>query len=175
MKLLREAPSEADLSSAILRNERLFELSYPDGGRETFHFNHFPTTATQKPGPHFIFGLGCLSLPEGHLLGTIEHEVGNTLLQQVMEDERVASYRRRLEEVTQQDHYVHGMGSLLEALNWVVRGIEKRGDAITLADLPQKPGEEGIRRIAESLFRNRHLWPKAGLADFVCTSLDELL
>lgn len=94
-RLLRDGPSEMDLSSALLRNEQLFGLLYREGGREVFHFNHFPTTATQKPGPHFVFGLACLSLPEGHLLGAIEYEVGLTLLEQILKDERVASYRRR--------------------------------------------------------------------------------
>jgi hypothetical protein len=100
--------------------------------------------------------------------------VGNTLLEQILEDERVSSYRRQLEEVTKQDHYVHGLPSLLDPLSWVVRAIEKRGDALTLDDIPRKPGEEGLWRITESLFHNRHLWPKAGLVDFVCASLDGL-
>jgi hypothetical protein len=173
-KLLRQAPSATDLFAAIRRNEQLFGLSYPEGGREVFHFNHFPTTATQKPGPHFVFGLGCLSLPEGHLLGAIESEVGLTLLEQILKNERVASHRRQLEDITKQDHYVHGYGSLLEALNFTVRAIERRGDAVTLDDLPRKPGEEGIWRITESLFHNRHLWPRAGLVDLVCAALEGL-
>lgn len=174
VELLREAPSETDLSAAIRRNEQLFGLSYPEGGREVFHFNHFPTTATQKPGPHFILGLGCLSLPEGHLLGVIESEVGLTLLQQIIEDERVASHRQQLEEVTKHDHYVRGLPSLLDPLSWVIRAIARRGDAVTLDDIPRKPGEEGLWRITESLFHNRHLWPKAGLIDFVCAALEEI-
>ena len=173
-KLVQEAVSEADLSSAMRRNEHLFALSYPEGDRETIHFNHFPTTATQKPGPHFVFGLGCLSLPEGRLLRTIESEVGLTLLEQIVKDERVASYRAQLEEITRRDHYVQGFGSLLEALNNVVRTIEKRGASVTLDDLPRKPGEEGIWRITESLFHHRHLWPEAGSIDFVCAALEGL-
>ncbi len=172
--LLREAPSEADLSAALLRNERLFGLSYPEGGREVFHFNHFPTTATQKPGPHFVFGQGCLSRPE-ELLTTIESEVGLTLLGQLLTSERVASRRQQVEEITKQDRYVRGLWSLLEAVNGVVRVIERRGAAVTLDDMPRKPGEQGLWQITESLFRNRHLWPKAGLAHFVYTSLDGLL
>jgi len=174
--LLRAGPSETALSSVLRRNEDLFGLSYPESGREVFHFNHFPTTATQKPGPHFIFGLGCLSLPQGQLLGTIAHEVGNTLLQQLIEDERLASYRERLEEITRHDRYVHGYWSFVEALNWVIGAIEREGNALTLDDIRRrrKPGEEGIWRITESLFRHRHLWPKAGLVNFVCASLDAL-
>jgi hypothetical protein len=174
MKLLRDGPSEADLSSALRRNERLFGLSYPDGGRETFHFNHFPTIATQKPGPHFVFGLGCLSRRE-ELLQTIESEVGLTLLGEILTSERVASYRRRIESITRRDHYARGYGSLLEALNNFVRAIERRGAAVTLDDIGRKPGEQGYQRIVESLLRSRHLWGKTALIDFVCTSLDELL
>ena len=172
-KLLQGAPSQAQLSAAIRRNEQLFGLSYPEGGREVFHFNHFPTTATQKPGPHFVFGLGCLSRPE-QLLQVIESEVGLTLLEQIVKDERVGSYRAQLEEITRRDHYVQGFGSLLEALNNVVRTIEKRGASATLDDLPRKPGQEGYQRIAESLFHNRHLWAKAGLIEFVCGALEGL-
>lgn len=172
--LLREGPSEADLSSVIRRNEQLFGLSYPEGGGEVIHLNHFPTTAAQKPGPHFVFGLGCLSLPGGQLLSVIESELGTTLLQQILMDQRVASRRRQIEEITKEDHYVRGLWSLIEGLNMVVRTLEKRGAAVTLDDLPRKPGEEGLRRIMESLFHHRHLWPKAGLIDLVCTSLDEL-
>ncbi len=174
MMLLREAPSETDLSSAILRNERLFGLSYPEGGRETFHFNHFPTMATQKPGPHFVFGLGCLSRRE-ELLRTIENEAGLTLLGQILTSERVASRRQQLEEITKRDHYVRGVWSLLEAVNGVVRVIERRGAAVTLDDMPRKPGEQGLWRLTESLFRHRHLWPQAGLIDFVCTSVEAVL
>ena len=173
-KLLRAAPSESELSAALRRNEQLFGLRYPAGGREVFHFNHFPTIATQKPGPHFVFGLGCLALPAVELLGVIEHEVGNTLLEQILEDKRVASRREQLEEITKQDRYIRGDGSLLEALNFVVRAIAKQGDAVVLDDLPRKPGEEGIWRITESLFQHRHLWPKAGLIEFVCAALDGL-
>lgn len=172
-KLLREGPSETDLSAATRRNEHLFGLSYPEGGQEVFHFNHFPTTAAQKPGPHFVFGLGCLSLPE-ELLPVIESELGTTLLQQILEDERLSSHRQQIEEITRQDHYVQGYGSLLDGLNMVVRTLEKRGAAVTLDDIPRKPGEEGLWRIMQSLFHHRHLWPEAGLIDFVCTSLDEL-
>ncbi len=172
-KLLREGPSEADLSSVIRQNEDLFGLSYPEGGREIIHFHHFPTGTTQKPGPHFVFGLGCLHRPE-ELLPVIESELGVTLLQQILENERVASYSRRIDEITKRDHYVRGPWSLLDGLNMVVRTIEKRGDAVTLDDIPRKPGEEGLWRIMESLFHHRHLWRRAGLIDFVCTSLEEL-
>jgi hypothetical protein len=174
--LLRDGPSKMALSSTLRRNEELFRLSYPENGREVFHFTHFPTTATQKPGPHFVFGLGCLSLPEGQLLGTIAHEVGNTLLQQIVEDEGVASYRGWLDEITREDRYVRGYGSLVEALNWVIRAIEREGSALTLDDIRRrrKPGEEGIWRITESLFRHRHLWPEAGLVGLVCAALESL-
>ncbi len=171
---LSDGPSEADLLSVLRQNESTFGLSYPETGQEVLHFNHFPTTATQKVGPHFIFGLGCLSLPEGHLLATIAHEVGNTLLWQIVDDKRVAVYRDLVENVTRQDRYVRGYGSLVEALNWVIRAIERDGDGLTLGSLQarRKPGEEGIWRITESLFRQRRLWPEAGLVDFVCASLD---
>ncbi len=172
-KLLREGPSEADLSSAIRRNEDLFGLSYPEGGRETIHFHHFPTATTQKPGPHFVFGLGCLRRTE-ELLPVVESELGVTLLAQILENERVASRRQQIEEITKQDHYVRGPWSLVEGLNMVVRTLEQRGAAVTLDDLPRKPGEEGLWRIMESLFHHRHLWPEAGLIDFVCTSLEGL-
>ncbi len=172
-ELLHEGPSETNLSSIIRRNEQLFGLSYPEGGREIIHFNHFPTVATQKPGPHFVFGLGCLDRPE-ELLPLIESELGTTLLLQIIEDERLASHRQQLEEITKHDHYIHGYVSLIEGLNMVVRRIERRGEAVTLDDLPRKPGEEGLWRIMESLFHHRHLWPRAGLIDFVCTSLEAL-
>jgi len=174
--LLRDGPSEADLLSALRRNEALFGLSYPESGREVFHFNHFPTIATQKPGPHFVFGRGCLSLPNGQLLGTIESEVGLTLLRQILKDERVRLHRRQVEDITRQDRYVRGYGSLLEALNWVIRAIEREGDTLTPDDMQRrrKPGEEGIWQITASLFRHRHLWPDAGLIEFVCAALDDL-
>jgi hypothetical protein len=172
-RLLRKGPCESDLSFAIRRNEDRFGLSYPDGGRETIHFSHFPTATTQKPGPHFVFGLGCLERPE-ELLPVIESELGVTLLFQIREDERVASYRRQIEEITARDHYVQGYGSLVEGLNMVIRTLEKRGAEAALDDIPRKPGEEGLWRIVESLFHHRHLWPKAGLIDFVCASLEEL-
>ncbi len=86
----------------------------------------------------------------------------------------MASHRQQLEGITEQDHYVHGYWSLVDGLNMVVRTIERRGDATTLDDLPRKPGEEGLWRIMKSLFHHRHLWPRAGLIDFVCTSLEAL-
>jgi hypothetical protein len=172
-RLVNEAVAETDLSSILCRNERLFGLSYPDTGREIIHLNHFPTMATQKPGPHFVFGLGCLDRPEG-LLQAIEREVSLPLLERILTEERVAACSRRIEEITKQDHYVRGYGSLLEALNQVIRAIEQRGAALILSDIGRKPGEQGYQQIVESLFRNRHLWPGAGLIEFVCTSLEGL-
>jgi hypothetical protein len=171
--LLCDGPSETDLSSALRRNEELFGLSYPESGREVFHFNHFPTTATQKPGPHFVFGLGCLSRRE-ELLRTIENEVGLTLLEQILRNERISLLRGKVAEATKRDHYIQGDYGLLEAVNNVVRAIVKGGAAVTLDDMPRKPGEGGYQRIVESLFRSRHLWGKMGLIDFVCASLDGL-
>ncbi len=172
--LLRDGPSEADLLSALQRNEALFGLSYPESGREVFHFNHFPTTATQKPGPHFVFGLGCLALPEGQLLQAIESEAGLTLLEQILKHERVSFFHDRVAEITKCDHYVQGDYGLLEAVNNVVRVIAKAAAAVTLDEMPHKPGEDGYERIVAGLFGHRHLWPQAGLIDFVCASLEAL-
>lgn len=170
-ELLCEAVSEGDLTSIIQWNERVFGLSYPEDDREIIYFNHFPTVAQQKPGPHFVFGLGCLYQRE-LLLQRIESEVGITLLGRIFEDERVCVSFRRIEPMTRQDRYVQGRGSLLEALNNVIRAIEKHGDAITLEDIPHKPGERGYWKIVESLFHNRDLWHREGLIGFVCASLD---
>lgn len=171
--LVREAASDADLSSGISRNEQRFGLSYPDGGREVIHVNHFPTTATQHPGAHFVLGMGCLARPD-ELLRVIESEVGLKLLAQILEDEQVASHCQQLEDITGQDDYVQGFWSLLEAVNGVVRAIERRGASVTLEEMPRKPGERGFWQITESLFRNRHLWGEAGLIEFVRRSLDDL-
>lgn len=172
-KLLREAVTETDLSSIVRRNERLFGLSYPEDGREIVYFNLFPTMAQQKPGPHFVFGLGCLYRPES-LLQRLEREVGLTLLERIFEDERVCLSFGRVEALTKQDQYVQGRGSVLEALNNVIRAIEKYRGSITLQHIPWKPGEQGYRQIVESLFRHRHLWRKVVLCDFVIASLDAI-
>ncbi len=172
-KLLREAVSETDLLSIIQRNERLFGLSYPDDGEETIHFNLFPTLAEQKPGAHFVFGLGCLYQSE-RLADRIESEVGLTLLERILQDEGVCALSRRPETVTKNDRYVRGRGSVIEAVNSVLRAIDKHGDALTLDRIPQKLGEEGYWRIVKSLFRHRHLYPQIGLRDYVFISLDAI-
>lgn len=172
-RLLREAVSETALPSIIQRNESLFGLSYPVNGREIVYFNLFPTMAQQKPGSHFVFGLGCLYRPE-QLLPQIESEVGLTLLERIFECERVRLAFRRVEAITKKDRYVRGRDSVLEALNNVIRAIEKYGDAVTLNDIPRKPGEQGYWQIIESLFHHRHLWRQKELYDFVIVSLDAI-
>jgi len=172
-RLLSKAVSETDPSFVIQRNESLFGLSYPENGREVIYFDLFPTIAQQKPGSHLVFGLGCLQRP-GQLLSQIESEVGLTLLERVFECERLCLAFRRVEAITKDDRYVRGRGSLLEALNNVIRAIEKHGDTVTLNDIPHKPGEQGYWQIVESLFGHRHLWKEKGLYDFLIVSLDEL-
>jgi len=173
VKLLRKAVPEPDLPLVLQRNERLFGLSYPENGQGVIYFDLFPTVAQQKPGSHLVFGLGCLHRP-GQLLSQIEGEIGLTLLEMIFECERVRQSFRRIEAVTNNDRYVRGRGSLLEALNNVIRAIERRGDAVTLDDIPRKPCEQSYWQIVESLFGHRHLWKEEGLYDFIIASLDAI-
>ena len=154
-------------------NEALLDLSYPENSREYIYFNLFPTMAQQRPGPHFVFGLGCLYQPS-QLLTQIKHEVGLILLERIFEDERVRRSFRRIEIITKNDRFVQGRGSVLEALNNVIRALEKHGESVTLDDISQKPGERGYWCIVESLFQHRHLWKKVDLCDYVIASLEAI-
>ena len=61
-------------------------------------------------------------------------------------------------------------------MNWVVRALDREGEALTLEDARRrrKPGEEGLWRITQCLLQHRHLWPGAGLIEFVCAALEEV-
>ena len=172
-QLLDRAVSDADLAGILQKNEHLFGLTYPSEGQEIFYFNHFPTLAAQRPGPHFVLGLGSLHRI-AHLLETIAHEASLTLLEQFLHDDGIRPFLERVERVTREDRYAQGGASLIEALGFTVRALDRHREATTLAHIPSKPGETGFRQITEILFLQREVYWQSGARALLLSALRKL-